>query len=68
MDEFELRKILNSVRDVYDVYVKNVENMYVNYCKYMDLSNEIDDCLGDVEDNVDDVFIYLFDFLDFDVV
>ena len=65
-DEPELRKTLNSVRDAYDAYVKNVENMYVNHRKYMDLSNEIDDRLGDAEDNADDASTYLLDFSDLD--
>ncbi len=67
-DEPELRKTLNSVRDAYDAYVKNVENMYVNHRKYMDLSNEIDDRLGDAEDNADDASTYLLDFSDLDAV
>lgn len=35
---------------------------------YFDLCNSIEDRLGDVEDNVDDVLIYFLDFLDLDSV
>ncbi|MHC6647956.1 HAMP domain-containing methyl-accepting chemotaxis protein [Alteromonas sp. HB246098] len=67
-NEPELRNTLNSVRESYDAYITNVEAMYKNHQMYLDLRNNIQDKLGDAEDNADDASTYLLDFSDLDAV
>ena len=67
-DEPELQSKLNSVRASFDNYIKNVEAVYLNHQKFMDIRNTIDDRLGDAEDNADDASTYLLDFSDLDAV
>ena len=67
-NEPELRNTLNSVRESYDAYITNVEAMYKNHQMYLDLRNNIEDKLGDAEDNADDASTYLLDFSDLDAV
>jgi len=67
-NEPELQSKLNSVRASYDNYIKNVEAVYLNHQKFMDIRNTIDDRLGDAEDNADDASTYLLDFSDLDAV
>ncbi|MDO6565662.1 methyl-accepting chemotaxis protein [Alteromonas sp. 1_MG-2023] len=67
-NEPELQSKLNTVRASYDSYIKNVEAVYSNHQKFMDLRNTIDDRLGDAEDNADDASTYLLDFSDLDAV
>ena len=55
----ELQGSLNSVRDAYEAYTKNVDAMYANHKQYLDLRNTIADRLGDAEDNADDAVKYL---------
>ncbi|MEL7387886.1 MAG: methyl-accepting chemotaxis protein [Pseudomonadota bacterium] len=64
----ELKSTLNSVRQSFDAYTKNVEVMYQNHQKYLSLRNTIQDRLGDAEDNADDASTYLLDFSDLDAV
>jgi len=64
----ELQGSLNSVRDAYEAYTKNVDAMYANHKQYLDLRNTIADRLGDAEDNADDASTYLLDFSDLDSV
>ncbi|MEQ3639010.1 MAG: methyl-accepting chemotaxis protein [Alteromonas sp.] len=64
----ELQGSLNSVRDAYETYTKNVDAMYANHKQYLDLRNTIADRLGDAEDNADDASTYLLDFSDLDSV
>jgi len=64
----ELKSSLNSVRDAYEAYTKNVDAMYANHKQYIDLRNTIADRLGDAEDNADDASTYLLDFSDLDAV
>ena len=67
-NEPELRNTLNTVRTSYDAYITNVEAMYKNHQLYLDLRNNIQDRLGDAEDNADDASTYLLDFSDLDAV
>ncbi|GEA07625.1 methyl-accepting chemotaxis protein [Alteromonas sp. KUL42] len=64
----ELKSTLNSVRQSFDAYTRNVEVMYQNHQKYLSLRNTIQDRLGDAEDNADDASTYLLDFSDLDTV
>lgn len=66
--EPKLQSTLSRVRESYDAYVANVEDMYKSHQEYMDLRNTIDDRLGDAEDNADDASTYLLDFSDLDSV
>ncbi|AXT37927.1 methyl-accepting chemotaxis protein [Alteromonas sp. BL110] len=67
-NEPELRSTLNNVRESYDAYITNVETMYKNHQMYLNLRNNIQDKLGDAEDNADDASTYLLDFSDLDAV
>ncbi len=67
-NEPELRSTLKNVRESYDAYITNVEAMYKNHQMYLDLRNNIQDRLGDAEDNADDASTYLLDFSDLDSV
>ncbi|WP_269519271.1 HAMP domain-containing methyl-accepting chemotaxis protein [Alteromonas sp. BMJM2] len=64
----ELKSSLNSVRDAYEAYTKNVDAMYANHKQYLDLRNSIGERLGDAEDNADDASTFLLDFSDLDSV
>ena len=64
----ELKGSLNSVREAYESYTQNVDNMYDNHKQYLDLRNTIADRLGDAEDNADDASTYLLDFSDLESV
>lgn len=67
-DQPELKSTLNSVRQSFDAYTRNVEVMYQNHQKYLSLRNTIEERLGDAEDNADDASTYLLDFSDLDAV
>ena len=67
-NEPELRNTLNNVRESYDAYITNVEAMYKNHQMYLGLRNNIQDRLGDAEDNADDASTYLLDLSDLDSV
>ncbi|BCO17808.1 MULTISPECIES: HAMP domain-containing methyl-accepting chemotaxis protein [unclassified Alteromonas] len=67
-DQPQLKSTLNSVRQSFDAYTANVEEMYKNHEKYLGLRNTIQDRLGDAEDNADDASTYLLDFSDLDAV
>ena len=67
-DQPQLKSTLNSVRQSFDAYTANVEEMYKNHEQYLGLRNTIQDRLGDAEDNADDASTYLLDFSDLDAV
>lgn len=67
-DQPKLKSTLNTVRQAFDAYTANVEDMYKNHEQYLSLRNTIQDRLGDAEDNADDASTYLLDFSDLDAV
>jgi methyl-accepting chemotaxis protein len=67
-DQPKLKSTLNTVRQAFDAYTANVEDMYKNHEQYLSLRDTIQDRLGDAEDNADDASTYLLDFSDLDAV
>ncbi|WP_100656082.1 methyl-accepting chemotaxis protein [Alteromonas flava] len=64
----ELRVALGNVVTTFQEYEGNVDSMYSNHQRELELRNEVQDKIGDLEDNADDASSYILDFSDMDSV
>ncbi|MBT0585231.1 methyl-accepting chemotaxis protein [Alteromonas oceanisediminis] len=64
----ELRTALASVSNTFNEYTDNVESMYANHRKELELRNQTQSRIGDLEDNADDASSLILDFSDLDAV
>ena len=67
-DDEELRVALANVKATFTTYETNVEAMYNNHQRELELRNAVQDKIGDLEDNADDASSYILDFSDLDEV
>ncbi|WP_100643867.1 methyl-accepting chemotaxis protein [Alteromonas facilis] len=64
----ELRVALANVVETFKEYDGNVEMTYANRQRELELRNEVQDRIGDLEDNADDASSAILDFSDLDAV
>lgn len=64
----ELSKAIKNVEGFFNQYYDNVSRMFTSRQNDLSLGSDIEDAIGDIEDNADDASTLLLDFSDLDIV